>query len=316
MLHPTRGPVNAGRPATRPRLRPREPDDLPPMYGPGVDAGPDGGPVRGTRRRHADGSERQKSKVRPGPKGMNVCIRGVFLHRAVLLVCRTAAEDRVLGDLVYWTVPRADGTVRAQIRDGRPWVWRVLPRYAERLGLSLGQLRQALITLRTSGYVDTGRSNGGRTLLAAVGDRIVQAAGTAVEARGLRPPLHAVGTPADRWRCRKGVYVPDWVLHVADTAAEQRFLGQLAYWLGPSKTTGRLASGFFQRPGATGCPAAASSARDSTDRPSGRRLVRRSPWWRGPRPAQAGAAPDDPTGLPVVGAGGRWVAIRSGPASG
>src|SRR5688572_15106592 len=152
------------------------------------------------------GSKSEPVRTGPGP-----ALRGVWLPSVVLLVARTAAEDRVLGDLWYWTVPGRDGKVRAKIRlDDAHWVWRTLPWSAERLGLSRGQLRRAQLTLVDKGYVAKARGRRGRTLWRALPDRIREEAHRRLQARGIIPSAGEAAM-APEWKSRlRGVYVPDW----------------------------------------------------------------------------------------------------------
>jgi hypothetical protein len=246
------GPVNPGRPTSRTRrpLRPRKQPDLGPFPLREEDAADETGRDSPTKA----GAGQTDGKDGTAATGGDACrgphhlpSGGVFLPWAVLLVAHTAAEDRVLGDLWYWTVATAKGEdkPRAKLRYGdRSWVWRVLPRFAERLGLKTGQVRRAIITLTDKGFVVKARGGGGRTLLSADRQAIMTAARETLASDRAKQLAQRAENLTDRLAWRRGITVPAWALGLTTTSAEERFLGQLNYWMGTSKETGRSRARF------------------------------------------------------------------------
>ena len=239
MLRALDRPVNAGYTPKgtggNPHLRPRKP----PSYSWCEDDEVLDGPRRPPGQRPATADKPNRARNRADTW---VHVRPVWLDRRVLLVAGTMAEDRVLGHLWYWTVPSAKGeSARGTIvEDGRTWVWWTAPRFAAHAGLTTGQLRRALISVREQGLVLSRRGWRGRLLWSVNVEAITAAAKVVARDRVAARPADIRRAAGLRLKNRRGVLVPDWAVCLATTQAEQRFLGRLHYWLGPSKVTGRM----------------------------------------------------------------------------
>ena len=229
--------VNADQPPVaggNPHLRPRKPYPFGPCeYDEDLD-----GPRRppGLRPAKVDMPNRDLHRA-----GTRVQVRPVWLNRRVLLVAQSLAQDRVLGHLWYWTVPRRKGE-RPRTKfvvDRRGWVWRTAPWFAATVGLTEGQLRRALITVHERGFVTKGRGHHGRTLWSVDVPAITAAAQDVADARAAARPADTRPAVGLRLKNRRGIRLPEWVVMLARSQAEQRFLGRLDYWLDTSKATGR-----------------------------------------------------------------------------